>query len=581
MRPTDCSRTHPLDRRIRSVCLLGLGATVGLFATVGLAQEEPAQAEDTPRVDVTLSDGSTIPWSRVVWHLPDPVQDYARAMELVKEHRAKGEESEAQFILRTLEIAEPIRRDSRMELSLEEALHRALASSYSIEVQRYNPAIETTRVVEAEAAFDAVLFLSATKNNIDQPSASALQATNVDQTLLSTGLRKVLPTGATISGTWELQRTRTTLQFQTINPEYTSGLVLDVRQPLLRNFGIDVNRSQIRLRQNDRRISQYAFHRQVRDVLRQTEEAYWRLVEARHDVVVSARLLAQFEQILAYLDARRSFDVIPVQLAATQANLQQERATFVRRVANVFDAEDRLLALMNSDDIHLAENVEIVPTDFPSMTRITIDPMAQLQTGLDNRPEIKEQELRVASAKIAVGQAKSAELPRADLTFRAKSNGLAISADRAFDQSTGYNFIDYVIGVEFEIPVGNRGPRAVYKRSQLVHEQQVAALKRTFEEVILDINLAVRQTNTTYDQIGPSYESAEARLREVDSIVARAERKDINTLNSELSARRALAESRRAMLHSIVEYNIAIIDMERATGTLLRYNNVELPFDED
>ncbi len=581
MRPANCPHTHLPYSRVRFERLLWLCVAVGLLPTVSIAQDEPAEAADTPRVDVTTSDGSAIPWSRVMWHLPDPARDYETAMRRVEVLREQGEENKAKFILRILEIAEPIRRESRIELSLEEALHRALSTNYAIEVQRYNPAVETTRVVEAESAFDAIFFINLRKNNIDRPSASALQATDVDMTNLAIGLRKTLPTGATISGSWELDRTRTTLEFQTINPEYKSGLVLEMRQPLLRNFGIDVNRSVILLRQNDRRISRHAFHRQVRDVLRQTEEAYWRLVEARHDVVVSARLLAQFEQILAYLDARRDFDVIPVQLAATQANLQQERAAFVRRVANVFDAEDRLVALMNSEDVDLADDVEILPTDFPSLTRLTLDPMAELQTGLDNRPELREQELRVASAKVAVGQAKSAELPRFDLTFRADSSGLAISADRAFDESTSYNFVTYFVGLEFEIPVGNRGPRAQYKRSQLLHDQQVAALKRTFEEVILDINLAVREIDTTYNQIGPAYEAAEARLREVESIVARAERKDINTLNSELRARTSLADSRRGMVRVMAAYNIAIIDLERAKGTLLRYNNVVLPFDED
>ena len=95
------------------------------------------------------------------------------------------------------------------------------------------------------------------------------------------------------------------------------------------------------------------------------------------------------------------------------------------------------------------------------------------------------------------------------------------------------------------------------------------------------INLAAREIDTTYDQIGPAYEAAEARLREVESIVARAERKDINTLNSELAARRSLADSRRGLLRVMSDYNIAIIDLERAKGTLLRYNNVVLPFDED
>ena len=201
------------------------------------------------------------------------------------------------------------------------------------------------------------------------------------------------------------------MSFQTINPEYTSGLVFDIRQPLLRNFGVDITQSVIRLRQNDRRISRYAFHREVRDVLRQTEEAYWRLVEARRDVVISSRLLAQFEKILRFLNARRDFDVNAVQLAATEANLKQERTAFVRRLANVFDAEDRLIALMNCDDIDLADRIEIIPTDPPNLTHLLVDPLTEVQAGLDNRPEIREQEIRVASARIGVGQAESAELP--------------------------------------------------------------------------------------------------------------------------------------------------------------------------
>ena len=80
--------------------------------------------------------------------------------------------------------------------------------------------------------------------------------------------------------------------------------------------------------------------------------------------------------------------------------------------------------------------------------------------------------------------------------------------------------------------------------------------------------------STSYDQIGPSFESAEAREREVRSIVARAERKDFNTLNTELSSRQSLASARRAILAATVDYNIAIIDLERAKGTLLPYYNI-------
>ena len=89
--------------------------------------------------------------------------------------------------------------------------------------------------------------------------------------------------------------------------------------------------------------------------------------------------------------------------------------------------------------------------------------------------------------------------------------------------------------------------------------------------------MAVRELGTTYDQIAPAFESAEARERQVGSIVARAERKDINTLQTELNARRALAATRRGLVNVMVDYNIAITDLARATGTLLEHNNIVIP----
>jgi len=511
--------------------------------------------------------------------MPDPDRDRQEALERLKEAENTGDKNTAKYIRRVLELLTPIQRTETLHLTLQEAIHRALATSYLIEVDRYNPAIEATRVIEAKAAFDAVFFTNITKNNIDRPSSSQLSATDVDIFTSSMGIRKLLPTGMQVSSSYDLDRTKTTLAFQSedLNPAYVTNLVFEMRQPLLRGFGIDYNRSLIRISQANKQSADWAFRRNVRDLVRQVEEAYWRLVQARRDVVISARLLVDFEQILEYLDARRDFDIIPVQLNATQASLEINRAAFIRLVARVLDAEDQLVALMNSEDVDLADDVEIIPTDFPQLNRIAVDRVAEVKVALDNRSELKEQELQIEIAKLNAGRAKNQELPRLDFSFRQMYDGLAGNADRSFDKATAANFIEYFFGVEFEAPIGNRGPRAESYRAQLQYAASVALLKQRMEEVIFDVNQAVRELNTSYDQIAPSFFSAEARVREVDSIVARAERKDLNTLNSELNSRQSLAEARRVMLNAAVEYNIAIVDLERAKGTLLTYNNILIP----
>jgi len=518
-----------------------------------------------------------VPTDRLRWHVPDPDADRQAALDRLARVQQEGDRSAAAQIRRTLERVDAIRREKQIRLTLEEALRRTLENSYAIQVISYNPAIETTRVVEAEAAFDASFFTNIVKNKIDRPSGNELQSTDVDFFTSSYGIRKLLPSGMSVSTAYELNRTKSAISFQQINPEYTSNFIFEMRQPLLRGFGIDYNRSIIMLAQNDRRIGDHAFRRQVRDTLRQVEELYWRLLQARRDIVITARLLSEFENIFDFLDARKEFDITPVQLAATRANLEEAKFDFVRRRAAVFDAEDRLTAAMNWDEVNLADDIEIIPEDAPKMARIVVDRLAEVQTALDHRPEIKEQEIRVESAKIAVGRAKNEELPRFDLTFRQTYDGLAGNADKSFDELTRGNFIEYFIGVEFEVPIGNRGPKAAHKRSVLQHAQAVAALKQVFEEVILDVNVAARALTTSYDQILPSFEAAEAREREVNLAVARAERKDYNTLSNELGARQSLAGARRAMLISMIEYNVAIIDLERAKGTLLTYNNVIIP----
>ena len=559
------SPAHAQALRVAEAALL-IGAGAGLQTV----NEGSSTADDQPA-------GESMPENRLLWHIPDAEIHRPEALALREAAALRNDRAAVTNFDRVVRRTDTIRRENQLPLSLEDALRRALENNYAIEIAHFSPAVETTRIVEAEAAFDAVFFTDVTKNVVDRPTGSQLTSGDADFLDVRSGISKLLPTGMQTTAYYGFQRNQIALTFQQINPEYISNIVLEMRQPFLRGFGIDQNRALIMISKNDRSISDLAFRRQVRDNLRQVEEVYWRLVQARRDVVITSRLLAGFEAIYEYLDARRDFDVIPVQLAATKADLEQSRAEFVRACANVFDAEDRLVALMNSAEVNLADNIELVPTDSPTLERIVVDRLAEVQTALDNRPEIKEDELRVANAKIAVGRADNAELPRLDVTFRYTIDGLADNADRSFDEVSRHNFVEYFVGVEFEVPIGNRGPRAASRRARLQHAQAVARLKGTFEEIILDANLAVRELSTTYDQMSPSFQSAEAREREIDSIVARAERMDINTLRNELNARQALATSRRALLSALVDYNIAIIDLERAKGTLLRHYSVVIP----
>lgn len=207
---------------------------------------------------------------------------------------------------------------------------------------------------------------------------------------------------------------------------------------------------------------------------------------------------------------------------------------------------------------------------------MVLDRLSEVQIALDNRPELAEADLAVRQARVRVGQAKNGVLPQFDVTFRYTVDGLGESGHDAFSELTKNNFQEYFIQVEFEIPVGNRAARARQVQARLRHAQAIAVLKQTYEGVILDVNVRLRQLRADYDQLGPNFESAEANEDQVDAIVARAESRNFVQLNQELNALTALATSRRDLIRSLIEYNMSIIELERAKGTLPEYNNIIL-----
>ena len=504
--------------------------------------------------------------------VPDPEAERLRLHEKLAGELGKAERRALESVLERLD---GLRRPVQTTLGLDDAIRRALSHSFAIRIESYNPAVEQTRVVEAEAAFDPLFFANLTRDKVERPSGSPeLTGTTSNSLSMAGGIRKLLPTGLQVTTSFSMTRSSSDSPFQVLDPVYFGQLQMELRQPLARGFGLDYNRSLIHIAKNSRTVSDLAFHVQVRDTVISIERAYWDLVRARREVVVAARLLAELEQVLNHLRARADFDVVPIQLYDTEARLERNRAAFVRSLNNVRNTEDALIALMNEPQINLADDVELLPTAVPSVHGLLVDRIGELQTALDHRPEIRQAELTVDNAKLAVGREKNEMLSRVDMVLRYSVDGLGANADQSFDQVTDHDFTEYFFGLEFELPIGNRAPRAAWFRARLQHEQARFQLRQTKEQVFLDVNVRVRELQTTYDQLSPNFQSVVAADKQVNSIVARAERKDFTQLNAELNAREGLAASRRALLDSAIDFNLAIAELERAKGTLLGYNGI-------
>ena len=174
-------------------------------------------------------------------------------------------------------------------ISLAEAALRALQHNLDIKLSRQTKEVRLTDILFERAKFDPTINLSArydrTLTPLNRPilgftNSVLTQPDTFDQnqTQWGIGVNQKTPTGAEYDLTFNPQRTSvagpTGFLF---NPAYDSNLMLNLSQPLLRDFGPDINRTHIRIAQNNAKVEEHVFTAQVLSVISQVEQSFWEL----------------------------------------------------------------------------------------------------------------------------------------------------------------------------------------------------------------------------------------------------------------------------------------------------------------
>jgi outer membrane protein len=110
------------------------------------------------------------------------------------------------------------------------------------------------------------------------------------------------------------------------NPYTMSSLGLTITQPLLRGFGIRMNRRFIRIAKNDRKISDLVFSQQVISTVSGIINLYYDLVSLNEDVAVKRETLQEAQRL--EIDNRNQVEagtLAPIELVRAQAQVATAR----------------------------------------------------------------------------------------------------------------------------------------------------------------------------------------------------------------------------------------------------------------
>jgi len=520
----------------------------------------------------------------ILAEMPDPTDAprvFAERLEALRVEQANRQDQRVvrnyeRVVAQASEYLQKITRPKQVRIGLAECVQRGLENSYVIRSEAHNPAISQTQIVEAEAAFDAEFYLDTAWADQDQASLSAFVAGSSDSRTYEGGFRKLLPTGTQTSIALKQARSQNSLpaEFQTLNPGYSTSMIASLRQPLLRGFGLDVNRATINVRKAEFQVTYETFVQRVRDTLLEIESRYWQLVQARRTSSILAISVAQNYVTYKNMVERLDHDATQVEVANSESNWKERYVNYLEAVKLVRDAEDALKNALNDPELKLSDDIEIIPSETPLAAPMVMDHFAEVRTALDRRSEIRQARQRIEAARIGTVAAKNAILPQFDVTFQYEVQGLGRSADSSFDNLTTNRFISYTLGASFAYNFGERRARAAHRRSRLQESQAVVGLNQATDAIVEEVNNAIRTLMVRFEQLPPQYESVRSASRNLRALQARTQRIDPNYLQTELGAVEQLANTRTTLLRVLTEYNVGIVQLERAKGTLLDYNNV-------
>jgi len=526
-----------------------------------------------------------------------------------------------------------IQTSQTVPLSLNEAIRKALENNNNIEVARDDVRFQETQLRSLLGAYDPVLSVTPNYSRSSSTGSNGSNDFRVDA-----GVNKLFERGGgsintffNNSQTGNNSRNNTTFNqtsglATSSNTTYFSNLGINYTQPLFRNFRVDNTRRQIKIQRKRLQQSDADFRRQTIDIISQVQRAYWDLVFALRNQQNQLANVNLARENLRQVEVRIGVGTAaPLARAEVNTELANREGDLLSATEQVSITENNLKTLLLRDPNAPEWTQAFVPTDSPVYSDEPIIVDDAVKDAIDNRPELSRLRLQREITAIDIDYFKNQTKPRIDLVSSFSLNGLSLgnqnTAGITTNQFLGNDEIlrqrlntllppsqqinnlpvtiqgtpgffnggtfrsignlfrsdapNYTVGVTFELPFGNRTAKANLAGARIQQQQTDAQTRAQEQIVVADVRNAVQAVETARQRILTA-----RRARESAEIQLEGERKlfEVGRSTTFLLFQRenALTNSRNAEIRAETDYNKSLSDLQRATSTTFRLNNIEV-----
>ena len=531
-----------------------------------------------------------------------------------------------------------VESSNTLALSLNEAIRRALANNNDIEVARNDVRYSESILRGLEGAYDPVLTFRPEIDNSVRPVINIFGGAGQSGTVSTTDLnnnvsvnKQFVKGGGNYSYFFNNTREKTNASNTTLNPFYSANQGLQFTQPLFRNRSIDRSRQQIRIQRKRVEQSDADFRIRTIGVISNVQSVYWDLVFALRDEqnqIANLNLAREnFRRTEASVAAGAS---APLERIEVQTELSNREASLLISSQNVSISENNLKQLILKDPLAPEWSAALVPTDEPAFNETPVNLNDALTEARANRPELRRLKLQEEINNIDIQFFKNQTKPVVDLTGIVSTTGLAgsqqtlpgtgltaplISANSNNNASAfllqqlrnnnlqidpipqltqtsaappefliggygqtlqnlfGFKTRNVQVGVTIQIPLRNRTAEANLAGARIQKDQLVASMRSQEQGVEVEVRNAAQAVETARRRVlsaRQARENAELQLTGEQ----RLEQVGRSTKFLLFQRENQLVNARNQELRAETDYNKALAELQRATSTTLRANNV-------
>ena len=480
-----------------------------------------------------------------------------------------------------------------LSLTLKETIKRVLKNNISISVQSYNSKINEQFIFEKEADFDPTLdfefkFGEETRQSSSSSSLSDAKNRNQDYDW-DFSLSQKFVTGGDYELSMDNNRNRTSSSLTSLNPTYSSDLALTVTQPLLMDFGIDLNKRKIYIAKNDQKISDHQFTEKVIDTLTEAENIYWDLVFSIEDLKVKETSLQRARDLEKQVKAQVDVGTLAeLEILQAQSDVASRDEQLLNAQNLIEDNEDNLKNILNSSFDSEDGLKKIIPADSPVFEPGSENSLEEaLKTALTLRPDLLAKKKELDNRNIEAKYNENQMLPTLDLIGSLGLNGLSGDStttngayDTALSEAFSTKFHLWQFGINLSYPLGNRAAKSKLAAKRLEVAQLLLDIKELEKNIVVEVREAYRQIKTDIKRV-----QATRVARKLAEEKLNAEEKKfkvgLSTSFNVLAFQEDLAEEQSNEIKAVIDYNKSLTRLNQVMARTLEAHDIKLFSKED